>query len=130
MRKGINLIKSIEINKTSLSHHLELNKFRWEKIGLNVRLSSAHLKLDRSVSNPLIVAALDTWYKISPSSREDYNDGTITFGNGSLTHLKGKGSISILSYPKLHEFLNVDRLKANLLSINKICDNEHRVNFC
>ena len=64
------------------------------------------------------------------TSLEDYNGDTITFGDGSLTHVKCKGSIFIPSYPKLDGVLYVDGLKANLLSISQICDNEHMVNFC
>ena len=45
------------------------------------------------------------------TSLEDYNGGTTTFGNGSLAHVKGKGSISILGYPKLDGVLYVDGLK-------------------
>ena len=45
------------------------------------------------------------------TSLEDYNGGTVTFGNGSLAHVKGKGSISILGYPKLDGVLYVDGLK-------------------
>ena len=61
MENGINLIKSLEINKALLSHLLELNKFGWENIGLNIRLSSQHLKLNLLVSGTLIVATPDTW---------------------------------------------------------------------
>ena len=52
------------------------------------------------------------------TSLEDYNGGIITFGNESLAHVKGKGSISISSYPKLNGVLYVDGLKANLQSMS------------
>ena len=63
------------------------------------------------------------------TSLEDYNGGTVTFGDKSLACVKSKGSVSILGCPKLDIILYVDRLKANLLSINQIGDNEHRANF-
>lgn len=63
------------------------------------------------------------------TSLEDYNGGTITLGDGSLARVKGKRSIFFLDYPKLDGVPYVDRLKANLLSISQICDNQHRVNF-
>ena len=54
---------------------------------------------------------------------------SITFRDESLACVKGKRSISILGCPKLDGVLYVNGLKANLLSISQICDNEHRVNF-
>ena len=44
--------------------------------------------------------------------------------------MKDEESISILGCLKLDGVLYVDGLKANLLSISKIFDNEHTVNFC
>ena len=60
----------------------------------------------------------------------DYNGGTVIFGDGSITCVKAKESISIPGYHKLYEVLYVDGLKANLLSISQIFDNEDRVIFC
>ena len=67
--------------------------------------------------------------KSSFTSLENYNDGTITFGNGSLARVKGKGSIVIPGCPKLDGVLYVDIFNANLLSISQMCDKDHRVNF-
>ena len=64
------------------------------------------------------------------TSLEDYNGVTVTFGDGSLACVKGKGNISIIGCPKLDGVLYVDGLKANLLSISKIYDKDHGVNFC
>ena len=63
------------------------------------------------------------------TSLENYNGGVVTFGDGNLTCVKGKGSIVILGYPKLDEVLYVEGLKANLLSISQMHDKEHKVNF-
>ncbi|RVW44233.1 hypothetical protein CK203_089474 [Vitis vinifera] len=63
------------------------------------------------------------------SSLENYNGGVVTFGDGNLACVKGKGSIVILGYPKLDEVLYVEGLKENLLSISHMGDKEHKVNF-
>ncbi|KAL6346210.1 hypothetical protein AAG906_027961 [Vitis piasezkii] len=63
------------------------------------------------------------------TSLETYNGSTVIFGDGSLAHVKGKGSIAISSCPKLDGVFYVDELKANLLSISQMCENELRVNF-
>ena len=60
---------------------------------------------------------------------EDYNGDTVTFEDGSLAHVKGKGIISIPGCPKLDRVLYVYGLKANLLSISQICDSKHKVDF-
>ena len=52
------------------------------------------------------------------TSLEDYNGGTVTFGDESLACVKGKRSISIFCFPKLDSVLYVDGLKAYLLSIS------------
>ena len=59
--KGIQLIKSLETNKFPLSRYLGLSKFRWEMIGISVKLSSMLLKLDLPMSGNLIVTTLNTW---------------------------------------------------------------------
>ncbi|RVX03527.1 Berberine bridge enzyme-like 1 [Vitis vinifera] len=48
----------------------------------------------------------------------------------SLAHVKGKGSIYVLSCPRLDGVMYVDGLTENLLSISQIYDKDHRVNFC
>ena len=53
------------------------------------------------------------------TSLENYNGDIVTFEDGSLARLKGKGSITILGCPKLDEVLYVEGLKTNLLSIVK-----------
>ena len=63
------------------------------------------------------------------TSLKDYNGGTVTFEDVSFACVKGKGSISIPSCPKLNKVLYVDGFKANLLSISQICESEHRENF-
>ena len=50
--------------------------------------------------------------------------GTVTFGDGSKSMIRGIGTMDI---PGLLVF--VDGLKANLLNINQICDNRLNVLF-
>ena len=93
------------------------------------------------VFNALKAKSSSEWYLDSGFSRhmiedktyftslENYNGGTITFGDGSLAQVKGKGSIVIPGYPKLDRVLYVKGLKANLLSISQMCDKDHKMNF-
>ncbi|RVW83909.1 hypothetical protein CK203_042112 [Vitis vinifera] len=60
---------------------------------------------------------------------ENYDDRVVTFGEGSLAHVKGKGSIAIFGCPKLDGILYIEGLKANRLSISQMCDKDHKVNF-
>ena len=129
MGNGIKPIKSLEINLVPPSYHLGLNKFGWERIGLNVKLCSMFLKLNFLESDTLIVAALDIGYKSSFTFLENYGGGVVNFKNRSLAWLKGKDSIAILSYPKLDGVLYVKGLKAYLLRIGQMCDKDYKVNF-
>ena len=67
--------------------------------------------------------------KSSLTSFENYDDRVVTFGEGSLAHVKGKGSIAIFGCPKLDGILYIEGLKANRLSISQMCDKDHKVNF-
>ena len=58
------------------------------------------------------------------NSLEDFNGGNVTFRDDSVSHVRGRGSISILGCPKLDGVLYVDRLKVNLLTISQICDSD------
>jgi len=51
----------------------------------------------------------------------------VTFEDRSITTIKGKRSIDILSLPIFHNVLFINGLKANLLSINQFCDENHSV---
>ena len=105
-------------NKTN---HKPKIQFSFSK--LPPRTKQVWLRNDRSkcqvVLNALKAKYSSEWYLDSGCSRhmigdksfftslEDYNGGTVTFENGSLAHVKGKGSISILGYPKLDGVLYV-----------------------
>jgi hypothetical protein len=51
----------------------------------------------------------------------------ITYGDGSQSKVIEKGLMEILGFQSSQEALYVEGLKANLLSISQICDNDHLV---
>ena len=55
--------------------------------------------------------------------------GTVTFGNGSKSVIRGIGTVDIPGLPVFEDVWYVDGLKANLLSISEICDNGLNVLF-
>ena len=55
--------------------------------------------------------------------------GTIIFGDGSKFVIRGIGTVDIPGLPVFEDVWYVDGLKANLLSISQICDNDLNVLF-
>ena len=55
--------------------------------------------------------------------------GTVTFGDGSKSVIRGIGIVDIPGLPVFEDVWYVDGLKANLLSISLICDNGLNVLF-
>ena len=53
----------------------------------------------------------------------------VTFGDGSHAQVLGKGTIEIPGLPLFEDVLYIKRLKANLLSITQICDEDFLVQF-
>ena len=53
----------------------------------------------------------------------------VTFGDGSHAQVLGKGTIEIPRLPLLKDVLYIKGLKANLLSISQICDEDFLVQF-
>ena len=109
------------------------------------RTKQVQLRNDKSkcqvVLDALKVKSSSKWYidsgcsrhmigdKSSFTSLENYNGGVVTFGDGNLAKMKGKGSIVLPGCPKLDEVLCVEGLKENLLSISQMCNKDHKVNF-
>ena len=91
--------------------------------------------------NDLIAKSTSNWYLDSGCFRhmtreksfftsfENFDGGVVTFRDGNLAKVKGKGSIVILGCPKLDEVLYIEGLKTNLLSISQMCDKDHKMNF-
>ena len=55
--------------------------------------------------------------------------GTVTFGDGSKSVIRGIGTVDIQGLPVFEDVWYVDGLKANLLSISQLCDNGLNVLF-
>ena len=81
------------------------------------------------------------WYLDSGCSRHKTGDhslfkvfeskkcGNVTFGDGSKSQIKGKGTISLLGLLDIANVLYVEGLRVNLLSISQICDQDFMVLF-
>ena len=81
------------------------------------------------------------WYLDSGCSRHMTGDrslfkvfgfkksGNVTFGDGSKSQIKGKGTILLPGQPNIANVLHVKGLRVNLLSISKICDQDFMVLF-
>ena len=60
---------------------------------------------------------------------ESTNGGNVTFGDGSKSQIKRKGIISLPGLLDITNFLYVEGLRVNLLSISQICDQDFMVLF-
>ncbi|KAG9445159.1 hypothetical protein H6P81_016499 [Aristolochia fimbriata] len=57
------------------------------------------------------------------------NGGQVTFGDGAKGSVVGRGDLNVQGLPKLKNVLLVDGLKANLISISQLCDQNLHVKF-
>jgi len=85
--------------------------------------------------------AEDAWYFDSACSRHMTGcpelldkivpgfGGYVKFGDGKKSRVVGKGELFIKGFPVFNDVLLVDGLKANLLSISNLCDNDMLVYF-
>lgn len=62
-------------------------------------------------------------------SFEEYNEGMVTFKDGKRSKIIGKDFIQVEAIPKIEEVSNVKGLKANLIRITQICDNNFILKF-
>ena len=65
-----------------------------------------------------------TWDKSLFKSLKEKVGDYVTFGDGSHAQVLGKGTVEILGLPLLKDVLCIGGLKANLLSITQICDED------
>lgn len=70
-----------------------------------------------------------TWDRAHFSTLIEYEGGTVTFGDGNVTKVVGKGTLNVPNMPVIEDVFYVVGLKHNLLSISQICDKYHVVNF-
>ena len=54
---------------------------------------------------------------------------SLTFWDGAKESVVGSGSLNVPSLPKLRDVLLIDGLKANLISISQLCDQDLFVRF-
>ncbi|XP_062076044.1 uncharacterized protein LOC133780190 [Humulus lupulus] len=83
----------------------------------------------------------DQWYFDSGCSRhmtgnrnvlvnyKEGKEGAVTFGDGNKGQIFGKGDLVLNRVAPLTEVLYVKGLKANLISISQLCDNDFTVSF-
>ena len=112
---------------------------REEKIMFEGKKCSSHASLFVHTSLKVFNSCL--WYIDSGCSRHMTGDKTlfktlkekvgdyVTFGDGSHAQVLGKGTIEIPRLPLLKDVLYIKGLKANLLSITQICDEDFLVQF-
>ena len=60
---------------------------------------------------------------------ESKKGGNVTFGDGSKSQMKGKGTISLPGLPDIANVLYVEGLRVNLLSVSQICDQDFMALF-
>nr|CAN82949.1 hypothetical protein VITISV_018262 [Vitis vinifera] len=63
------------------------------------------------------------------TSFTEFDGGNVTFGDGNVARVKSKCTICAPNIPNLEEVLYVEGLKANLISIIQMCENEFNVQF-
>ncbi|KAG9458352.1 hypothetical protein H6P81_002860 [Aristolochia fimbriata] len=114
-------------NKGFQRNHLK-HKFIWvrKKVSCNHAL--------KAVTNSV-------WYFDSGCSRHmtgksdllsniSYTEsGQVTFGDGGKGTITGKGTLNVDGLPRLQNVLLVQGLKANLISISQLCDENLQVHF-
>ena len=61
------------------------------------------------------------------TSFTEFGGGNVTFGDGNVARVKGKGTIHAPNIPNLEKVLYVEGLEANLISISQMCENEFNV---
>ena len=103
-------------------------------------LSSKH-KVCFMMKSAFKVMDMCLWYFDSGYSRhmtgdrslfkvfESKKGGNVIFGDGSKSHIKGKGIISLPRLLNIANVLYVEGLRVNLLSISQICDQDFMILF-
>ncbi|KAA0032034.1 F5J5.1 [Cucumis melo var. makuwa] len=88
-----------------------------------------------------VQTADDVWYFDSGCSRhmtgnrsystklKDCVTGRVTFGDGAKGKIIANGNIGKNNLPRLNDVRYVDGLKANLISISQLCDQDYKISF-
>ncbi|XP_073022676.1 uncharacterized protein [Primulina eburnea] len=59
----------------------------------------------------------------------EQKNGHVTYGGGAKGRIVGKGTLNVDGLPMLHNFLHVEGLDSNLISISQLCDDDLHVRF-
>ncbi|KAG9444874.1 hypothetical protein H6P81_016214 [Aristolochia fimbriata] len=108
----------------------------------NKRFRRNQLKRKKVSCNHVLKAVTNSvWYFDSGCSRHmtgnsdllsniSYTEsGQVTFGDGGKGTITGKGTLNVDGLPRLQNVLLVQGLKANLISISQLCDENLQVHF-
>ncbi|KAI3453478.1 hypothetical protein Pfo_010141 [Paulownia fortunei] len=118
--------------------HIKPNCFKYKKALLNgMRIDSMFSRIYYHVAHTFLKANIidSGWSRHITSDKEnlrDYQDqerGQVTFGDGVRAQIIGKGTLNVNGLPILRNVLHVERLKANLISISQLCDQNLLVRF-
>ena len=79
----------------------------------------------------LIVVAQHIWLDIERNlSLKEKKDGTVSFGNDGSSDVIGSGTVTLGSKDSLaNNFLLVENMNHNLLSVGQLCDQGHTILF-
>ena len=137
-------IKSTEIYSKKHFHQQNHNKAKSQDFG-KTPITQRYIWIPKNkgllVHTALKAVDHSLWYLDSGCSRHmtgdraylstiiEYEGGTVTFGDGNIAKVVGKGTLNVPNMPVIEDVLYVDGLKHNLLSISQICDKDHVVNF-
>lgn len=93
----------------------------------------AHLYLSVNIC---YVWYLDIGYSRHVTGNEEYitdyvesRRGIVTFGDGVKKKVVGMGTLNVEGMPKLKNVLHIEGMKANLISISQLCDEDLLVYF-
>ena len=115
--------ESEEINLTCNVSIMQLDESDEDEL---VVAKVAYTSIDGSASNPWYFDSGCSRHMIgNPSVLSTYTEeasGKVTFGDGGKGRIKGKGNIECVDQPPLANVYYVEGLKANLISINQLCD--------
>lgn len=70
-----------------------------------------------------------TGNKLVFTSLDENLGGFVTFSDGSKLQVQGIGNNNTLGINQLQNFLYFEGLKANLIRISQLCDDQHIVHF-
>ena len=150
VEKGLNMTrKKLDCLKMKMCKGVHLRRVKIKGVVHKWQMREKTIPVDLSSKHEVCFMmksafkVMDTylWYLDSGCSRhmignhslfkvfESKKGGNVTFGDGSKSQVKGKGTISLPGLPDITNVLYVEGLRVNLLSISQICDQDFMVLF-